>query len=83
MFGSRSKTLALPPRGLAALREICAALPAPVVAIGGITEGTVADVAAAGAACAAVIDDLFGRGDPEARARILAARFEEGRRRRA
>jgi thiamine-phosphate pyrophosphorylase len=53
-----------------------------VVAIGGITEENVAEVAAAGAACAAVIDDLFGRGDPEARARILSARFEEGRGRR-
>ena len=83
MFGTRSKALALPPRGLAALREVCAALPAPVVAIGGITEENVADVAAAGAACAAVIDDLFGRGDPEVRARILSARFEEGRGRRA
>jgi thiamine-phosphate pyrophosphorylase len=82
MFGTRSKALALPPRGLAALREVCAALPAPVVAIGGITEENVAEVAAAGAACAAVIDDLFGRGDPEARARILSARFEEGRGRR-
>jgi thiamine-phosphate pyrophosphorylase len=82
LFGSRSKALALPPRGLGALAALCAALPAPVVAIGGITEETVADVAAAGAACAAVIDDLFGRGAPEERARALSARFEEGRRRR-
>lgn len=82
MFGSRTKTLAVPARGLEALRALCAALPAPVVAIGGITAETIADVAAAGAACAAAIDDLFGRGEPEARARILAGRFEEGRRRR-
>jgi thiamine-phosphate pyrophosphorylase len=82
LFGSRSKPLAVPPRGLEALEDLCAALPAPVVAIGGITEETVADVAAAGAACAAVIDDLFGRGRPEERARALSTRFEEGRRRR-
>jgi thiamine-phosphate pyrophosphorylase len=82
MFGSRSKAISLPPRGVPALRAVCAALPAPVVAIGGITEETVAEVAAAGAACAAVISDLFGRGDPEARARALSAAFDEGRRRR-
>ncbi|HSN92521.1 MAG TPA: thiamine phosphate synthase [Anaeromyxobacteraceae bacterium] len=82
VFGTRSKELAVPPRGLAALREVCAALSAPVVAIGGITEENVAGVAEAGAACAAVIDDLFGRGDPEPRARILSAGFEEGRGRR-
>jgi thiamine-phosphate pyrophosphorylase len=82
MFGSRSKSIALPPRGLAALREVASALGAPVVAIGGIGEESIADVAAAGAACAAIIDGLFGGGDPEARARVLSARFEEGRRRR-
>jgi thiamine-phosphate pyrophosphorylase len=83
MFGSRSKALSAAPRGLEALREVAGALGAPVVAIGGISADTIADVAAAGAACAALIDDLFGRGDPEERARLLAARFEEGRRRRA
>jgi thiamine-phosphate pyrophosphorylase len=83
IFASRSKALAVGPRGIDALRAVAAALPAPVVAIGGIAEDTIADVAAAGAACAAVIDDLFGRGDPEARARALTARFDEGRRRRA
>jgi thiamine-phosphate pyrophosphorylase len=79
IFGTRSKALAVPPRGLAPLREACARLPVPVVAIGGITEATIGEVAAAGAACAAVIDDLFGRGDPAARARLLAAAFDAGR----
>lgn len=79
IFGTRSKALAIPPRGLAPLREVCARLPAPVVAIGGITAATIGEVAAAGAACAAVIEDLFGQGDAEARARLLAAAFEAGR----
>jgi thiamine monophosphate synthase len=50
------------------------------VAIGGITEATVADVAGSGAAAAAIIEDLFARGDVRARAALLASRFEEGAR---
>jgi thiamine-phosphate pyrophosphorylase len=79
IFGTRSKALAVPPRGLAALREVSSALGAPVVAIGGIGAETIAEVARAGAACAAVIDALFGAGDPVANARRLAAAFEAGR----
>ena len=75
MFGSVSKALAVPPRGLAMLREVAAALPVPVVAVGGITLETIGEVAAAGAAAAAVIHDLFARGDPRERARRLAAAF--------
>lgn len=79
IFGSRSKALSVPARGVPILREVCAAIGAPVVAIGGISEATIGEVAAAGAACAAVIEDLFGKGDPEARARALAAAFGAGR----
>jgi thiamine-phosphate pyrophosphorylase len=79
IFGSRSKALAVAPRGLTALREVAASLGAPVVAIGGIGAETIADVARAGAACAAVIDALFGAGDPVANARRLAAAFEAAR----
>jgi len=50
-----------------------------VVAIGGITLDTVGEVARAGAAAAAMIEDLFSRGDVRARAALLAARFEAGR----
>jgi thiamine-phosphate pyrophosphorylase len=79
VFGSRSKALAVPPRGLARLREVAASLGAPVVAIGGIGADTIGEVARAGAACAAVIEALFGAGDPAANARRLAAAFEAGR----
>ena len=75
MFGSASKVLAVPPRGLSMLREVSAALRAPVVAIGGITLATIGEVAAAGAAAAAVIHDLFARSDVRERARLLAAAF--------
>jgi thiamine-phosphate pyrophosphorylase len=80
IFGSRSKALAVPPRGTAALAEVATALGAPVVAIGGIDAATIGEVARAGAACAAVIDALFGAGEPVLNARRLAAAFEQGRR---
>jgi thiamine-phosphate pyrophosphorylase len=83
IFASRSKPLAVAPRGLDGLRQVAAGLAAPVVAISGITLETVAEVAAAGAAAAAVIEDLFERGDVRTRAAALAARFEEGERARA
>ena len=78
MFGTRTKEIAAAPRGLAALRELATALPAPVVAIGGISRETIADVARAGAAAAAVIEDLFSRGDVRERAALLVAGFAEG-----
>jgi thiamine-phosphate pyrophosphorylase len=78
MFGTRTKEIAAAPRGLDALREVARALPAPVVAIGGITLETVGEVARAGAAAAAVIEDLLARGDVRERAALLAARFDEG-----
>ena len=79
VFASATKPLAVAPRGLAALAGACAALPAPVVAISGITLENVADVARAGAACAAVIGDLFDHGEPRARAEALAREFARGR----
>jgi thiamine-phosphate pyrophosphorylase len=82
VFGTRSKALSVPARGLPALREVTAALGAPVVAIGGITLETMGEIATCGAAAAAVIEDLLSRGDVQVRAALLAARFEAGRRER-
>jgi thiamine-phosphate pyrophosphorylase len=82
MFGTRSKALAVPARGLPALREVAGALGAPVVAIGGITLETVGEIAACGAAAAAILSDLFSDGDVRVRAALLFARFEAGRRER-
>lgn len=81
IFPSRTKPLDVEPRGLPALRATCGALPAPVVAISGIELSNIAEVAAAGASCAAVIGDLFEHGDPAGRARLLAQAFAEGARR--
>lgn len=62
-------------RGLDGLRAVCAGLPAPVVAISGITLANVADVARAGAACAAVAGDLGATAEVEGRASALARAF--------
>jgi len=78
IFPSLTKPLDVAPRGLAALAATCAEVPAPVVAISGITLENLASVARAGAAAAAVIGDLFDHGDPRARAEALAAEFARG-----
>jgi thiamine-phosphate pyrophosphorylase len=81
IFPSTTKPIDVEPRGLDRLREIAGALPAPVVAISGIDLSNVADVARAGAACAAVIGGLFDAGgDVRARAAALAAAFAQGAR---
>jgi thiamine-phosphate pyrophosphorylase len=83
IFPSRTKPLDVAPRGTAGLAALCAAVRAPVVAISGIDLSNVGEVAGAGAACAAVIGDLFTDGDPGARAALLSRAFQEGARRRA
>ncbi|HEX7526699.1 MAG TPA: thiamine phosphate synthase [Gaiellaceae bacterium] len=55
IWESPSKPDADPPIGLAGLREICAAVAVPVVAIGGIDASNAADCIAAGAAGVATI----------------------------
>jgi thiamine-phosphate pyrophosphorylase len=79
VFASRTKPLALPPRGIPALAEVCSRLGAPVVAISGIDLSNVGEVAAAGAACAAVVEAIFGEGDARENAARLARAFERGR----
>jgi thiamine-phosphate pyrophosphorylase len=79
VFASRTKALAVPPRGIPALADACARIGAPVVAIGGIGPANVADVAQAGAACAAVIEAIFGTQDPHGATARLAEAFERGR----
>jgi thiamine-phosphate pyrophosphorylase len=79
VFAPRAKAIDAAPRGIPALREVCRALPAPVVAIGGIDLSNVGAVAGAGAACAAVISAIHGEPDPRAAAERLARGFEAGR----
>lgn len=83
VFATRTKALAVEPRGLGTLEEAARAAGAPLVAIGGIGLERIADVARAGAACAAVVEAIFGSGDPRENAARLAAAFERGRAERA
>ncbi|HEY3302614.1 MAG TPA: thiamine phosphate synthase [Candidatus Binatia bacterium] len=59
ILGSTTKDTGYSPRGLEMLREIRGSVNLPIVAIGGITEGNVAEVWKAGADAAAIISDLM------------------------
>ncbi len=75
IFGSTTKDTGYTPRGIEMLREIRVAIKIPIVAIGGINEGNVADVWKAGADAAAIISDLMGAKDVAKKVqRILALR---------
>lgn len=73
-FPTATKQNPDPVVGLDALAEVCR-LPLPVVAIGGITHETVAAVARAGAAAAAVIHAVNHAPDVVAAARAIHAAF--------
>jgi thiamine-phosphate pyrophosphorylase len=75
VFSTASKLNPDPTVGVAALAEVCRAVRVPVVAIGGITLDTVAQVANAGAAAAAVIAAVANAADPAAAGRRIAAVF--------
>jgi thiamine-phosphate pyrophosphorylase len=75
IFATQSKADAGPPVGLDRLREVCAAVSLPVVAIGGITLATVDAVAATGASAAAVIAAIDQARDLVVAARRVAEAF--------
>jgi thiamine-phosphate pyrophosphorylase len=75
-FTTASKRNPDPVVGLERLTRLCAASSIPVVAIGGIDLDTVADVARAGAAAAAIIRAVNGAADIPAAARAVTAAFQ-------
>jgi thiamine-phosphate pyrophosphorylase len=75
IFATQTKADAEEAVGLDRLREVCAAVSLPVVAIGGITLANVDAVAATGAAAAAVVATVDQASDPVAAARQVAAAF--------
>jgi thiamine-phosphate pyrophosphorylase len=75
VFQTGSKLNPDPTVGLEDLRAVCAASPVPVVAIGGIGLHHLADLAATGAAAAAVISAIAHAPDPIAAGRQIAAAF--------
>jgi thiamine-phosphate pyrophosphorylase len=75
IFATQSKANSEPAVGLAKLRQVCAVVSPPVVAIGGITLATVEAVAATGASAAAVIAAIDQADDPTAAAMRIAEAF--------
>ena len=75
IYATSTKATGLAPRGLELVRAVRAAVPCPVVAIGGITPETAAAVRAAGADAVAMIGALVGAPDPAAAVRDVLARL--------
>jgi thiamine-phosphate diphosphorylase len=73
IFATSSKAGALPPRGLALVRAVRAAVACPIVAIGGITVATAPAVRAAGADSVAMIGELVRADDVHATVTALLA----------
>ncbi|HEY3352803.1 MAG TPA: thiamine phosphate synthase [Polyangia bacterium] len=73
VFPTATKARPDPVVGLAGLARACAAVPVPVVAIGGITLAQVPAVLAAGAAAVAVIGAVVRSGDVRGAAAAVAA----------
>ena len=83
VFATTTKERPDPTIGLDGVRRLSSAARGsgrPIVAIGGITLATAAEVVAAGADSVAVISDLFGPGghDPAARASAFLRALEKG-----
>jgi len=75
VYATDTKARALPPRGIALVRAVRAAVRCPIVAIGGITPETAPDVRAAGADAVAMIGALVRAPDPEAAVRDTLRRL--------
>ncbi|MDY3981187.1 MAG: thiamine phosphate synthase [Paraeggerthella sp.] len=76
VFGTPTKEDAII-TGVDGLAAICQAVDIPVVAIGGLNERTVSELAGTGADGAAVVSALFSAGDIEVAARTLRAKVRE------
>ncbi len=72
VFGTQSKQNPDPQVGLSGLSEVCAQLPLPVVAIGGIKLAHVPELKRAGAQVCAVISALCAADDPAEAARAFS-----------
>lgn len=78
VFVTTTKLDAGPVSGLQMLSKVCTASRLPVVAIGGVALGNIAEVAKAGAACAAVISAVVCADDMVQATRDLLGEFDSG-----
>ena len=76
VFATASKPDAAPLIGIAGLARIAAAVPLPVVAIGGLGAGNFRAVLEAGAVGGAFLSGILAAGEPGAAAALLAAELE-------
>lgn len=76
IFPTPAKLAYGPPLGVETLALVCAAVPCPVLGIGGITAAHVQRIRAAGAAGIAVIRAILAAPDPERAAAELRAAWE-------
>ena len=79
VFPTGTKLDAGPVSGIETLRQVCARVSVPVVAIGGIGASNIAEVAQSGAACAAVISAIVCAKDMAQATKDLLRRFQEQR----
>jgi thiamine-phosphate pyrophosphorylase len=80
VFSTPTKPDAPPPVGQGGLRDICAAIPIPVVAIGGMNMDNAADMIRCGAAGIAVVSAIVSAEDVELAARLLRSALLKARR---
>ncbi|WP_224365489.1 thiamine phosphate synthase [Hyalangium versicolor] len=78
VFGTTTKQVPAPVLGLEAFAAVVRDSPLPVVGIGGVGLANIAQVAAAGAHCAAVVSDALLAEDIAERVRLLLAAFDTG-----
>ncbi|MEM8558735.1 MAG: thiamine phosphate synthase [Bacteroidota bacterium] len=77
VFSGRSKASPASTKGLRGLAAVCAAVSIPVVAIGGVTVGRVAEVLGAGAHGVAVMTAISTAADPEQATRAFRVALDE------
>jgi thiamine-phosphate pyrophosphorylase len=78
VFGTTTKQVPAPVLGVAAFAAVVRECPLPVVGIGGVGLSNIAQVAAAGAHCAAVASDALLAADISEQVRRLSAAFDTG-----
>ena len=76
IFATSSKAKAIPPVGVEALAAVCVGIKLPVMAIGGINEGNLAEVMEAGAWGIAVIAAVCAARDPRSATAGLRAAID-------
>jgi len=78
VFGTTTKQVPAPVLGVEAFAAVVRECPLPVVGIGGVGLSNIAQVAAAGAHCAAVASDALLAADISEQVRRLSAAFDTG-----